>query len=78
MTRLTFRPTLAVSALLVAASTIFAEAHEPADARGEGHASHHVGAIAAGTHAAAPKQEVYYRPFCRRSHYVTSRAVPCW
>jgi hypothetical protein len=22
--------------------------------------------------------KVYYRPFCRRSHYVTYRAAPCW
>jgi hypothetical protein len=32
--------------------------------------------------AREPAQEstpkVYYRPFCRRSHYVTNPSAPCW
>jgi hypothetical protein len=34
----------------------------------------------AGEHAQQMKvkPKVYYRPFCRRSHYVTDRAAPCW
>jgi hypothetical protein len=62
----------------VAASTCVAEANSTAGARGEGPAAQHVHAIAAGNRAAAPKQEVYFRPFCRRSRYVTNRSAPCW
>jgi hypothetical protein len=29
-------------------------------------------------HAGESTPKVYYRPFCRRSHYVTNPSAPCW
>jgi hypothetical protein len=29
-------------------------------------------------HAQEASPKVYYRPFCRRSHYVTNPSAPCW
>jgi hypothetical protein len=38
--------------------------------------------LSARSHVAAPhpaeKPTVYYRPFCRRSRYVTNPSAPCW
>ena len=28
--------------------------------------------------ATETKTKLYYRPFCRRSRYVTNRRAPCW
>jgi hypothetical protein len=77
MMRLTFRSTLAVSVLLVAAGTSLADG-PAAVTRGEGSGAEHAKASPATSRAAVPKQEVYFRPFCRRSRYVTSRSAPCW
>ena len=71
-------PALAVSALLVVAGTCLAEAHDEVGAQGEIAAPEHAKPITAATHEAEAKQKVYYRPFCRRSRYVTNRNAPCW
>jgi hypothetical protein len=78
MTRFTLRPTLAVSALLVAAGTCLADGRMVAEARGEGSGAEHAKANPAPARVIVPKQEVYSRPFCRRSRYVTNRSAPCW
>jgi hypothetical protein len=38
----------------------------------------HAKANASLAREAVPKPEIYFRPFCRRSRYVTNRAAPCW
>ena len=39
-------------------------------------ARQHAHETALRAHETTPK--VYYRPFCRRSHYVTNPSAPCW
>jgi hypothetical protein len=39
-----------------------------------GHRMHEL----ARAHEQESTPKVYYRPFCRRSHYVTNPSAPCW
>ena len=71
-------PALAVSALLVVAGPCLAEGHDEVGAQGEIAAPEHAKPSHAVAHEAEAKQKVYYRPFCRRSRYVTNRNAPCW
>jgi hypothetical protein len=64
--------------LLVAAGTCLADGHTAAGTRGEGNGAEHAKANPAPAPVIVPKHEVYFRPFCRRSRYVTNRAAPCW
>jgi hypothetical protein len=78
MTRLNRTPTLAVSALVVAAGTCLAESPDGPATRGEGVAAEPVEISVAAGRETAGKQKLYFRPFCRRSRYVTNRSAPCW
>jgi len=78
MTRLRLRPTCAVSALLVAAGSCVAQGYCGAGAQDDSATAEHVKSNAPAAHDAVPKQQVYFRPFCRRSRYVTNRSAPCW
>jgi len=41
--------------------------------------SDHRSSSAHAAQATVPDEHhVYFRPFCRRARYVTSRAAPCW
>jgi hypothetical protein len=78
MTRLKFVSTLAVSALLAAAGVRVADGCA-ACARAEGCGSEHAKTDpGTTTRVTVPKRVIYFRPFCRRSRYVTSRSAPCW
>jgi hypothetical protein len=62
---------LAVTLQVMTPST--SSAHELRDAN-EHRITHHL----AGPKTNEPERDhVYYRPFCRRSHYVTNRSAPC-
>jgi hypothetical protein len=43
-----------------------------------GHRMHELAHKLARQHAQETTPKVYYRPFCRRSHYVTNPSAPCW
>ncbi len=43
-----------------------------------GHRMHELERKLARQHAQETTPKVYYRPFCRRSHYVTNPSAPCW
>ena len=43
-----------------------------------GHRMHERARKLARQHAEETTPKVYYRPFCRRSHYVTNPSAPCW
>ena len=60
------------------AQTCLAEGHDEVGAQGENAAPEHAKPSSATTHEAEAKRKVYYRPFCRRSRYVTNRNAPCW
>lgn len=62
---------LAVTLPVMTPST--SSAHELRDANEHRITHHHPG-----PKANEPEHDhVYYRPFCRRSHYVTNRSAPC-
>jgi hypothetical protein len=42
------------------------------------HNAHEADAAEAAEHAAPDKPQLYFRPFCRRSRYVTNPSAPCW
>lgn len=78
MMRFRATPALAVSALLVVAGPCLAEAHDEVGTQGEIGPTQHAKPIPADANEVEAKQKVYYRPFCRRSRYVTNRFAPCW
>ena len=43
-----------------------------------GHRMHELARKSASARAQETTPKVYYRPFCRRSHYVTNPSAPCW
>lgn len=43
-----------------------------------GHRMHELTHKLAREHEQESTPKVYYRPFCRRSHYVTNPSAPCW
>ena len=43
-----------------------------------GHRMHELAHKQAREHEQESTPKVYYRPFCRRSHYVMNPSAPCW
>ncbi len=70
--------TIAAVLILIGASTA---AHADTTHKHHEHPAHHKvhdAEATEGTRHAQHEHHVYFRPFCRRSRYVTNPSAPCW
>lgn len=67
---------LAAALLAAATCPVHLREAEPYKAHSAPHGSHH--ARSDETAGEEGHHHLYYRPFCRRSHYVTNPSAPCW
>jgi hypothetical protein len=72
------RRTAALSALSLALATSIAAAHDAKHWQRDDESAERKESAEAARPTTHNEHHVYFRPFCRRARYVTSRSAACW